>query len=47
MLTGHMPYDESNVQKMLQNQMERVLTYPHQTDGLITKPPKRLIRYID
>lgn len=45
MLTGHMPYDESNVQQMLQNQIDRVLTYPHQVEGLISKPAKRLIRY--
>lgn len=39
----HMPYDESNVQQMLQNQNERILTYPHQVEGLISKQAKRLI----
>ncbi|XP_021948044.1 testis-specific serine/threonine-protein kinase 6 [Folsomia candida] len=46
MLTGHMPYDESNVQQMLQNQNERILTYPHQVEGLISKQAKRLIGHL-
>ncbi|ODN06061.1 Testis-specific serine/threonine-protein kinase 1 [Orchesella cincta] len=46
MLTGHMPFDESNVPKMLQHQMERNLNYPHQMEGVISKSAKRLIKHL-
>jgi len=46
MLTGHMPFDESNLTKMLDNQMNRVLTYPAPMEGQISHTAKSLIRHL-
>lgn len=43
MLTGHMPYDESNIQRMLNNQLERILTYPAQVENDFSDLAKNLI----
>jgi len=44
MLTGHMPYDESNIQRMLKHQLERTLTYPAQVYQSISDKAKLCIR---
>ena len=44
MLTGHMPYDESDIPRMLRNQMERILIYPTQAEHCVSDAAKNLIR---
>jgi serine kinase len=46
MLTGHMPYDESNIQRMLKNQLERILTYPAQVENDFSDSAKNLICHL-
>ncbi|CAG7728082.1 unnamed protein product [Allacma fusca] len=46
MLTGHMPYDESNIQRMLHNQLERILTYPAQVENDFSDSAKNLICHL-
>jgi len=46
MLTGHMPYDESDVQRMLRNQLERILTYPSQSENVVSAGAKNLICHL-
>ena len=44
MVTGHMPYDETNVPKMLQAQQTRYLHYPPPSDKRVTDLGKGYIR---
>jgi len=46
MLTGHMPYDETDIAKMLKNQEKKILHYPHQVEDIITESAKRFIKHL-
>jgi len=46
MLTGHMPYDESDISKMLKNQEKKILHYPHQVEDVISESAKRFIKHL-
>ena len=41
-----MPYDESNIQRMLHNQLERILTYPAQVENEFSDTAKNLICHL-
>lgn len=43
-LTGHMPFDESNIPKMLKTQQDRILYYPPPSDTNVTDLAKSYIR---
>uniref|UniRef100_T1JBJ8 Protein kinase domain-containing protein n=1 Tax=Strigamia maritima TaxID=126957 RepID=T1JBJ8_STRMM len=46
MLTGSMPFDDSNIRKMLKYQQERRYTYPSKVVDILSPESKALIRHI-
>jgi len=45
-LTGYMPFDESDVPRMLHRQLKKILTYPRVVKNLISPCAKKFIRYL-